>query len=261
MTPARELEIEKSAEAVRFRLFVYNAQPINLKIALARIGDMECSPKASFKILPKAEMKFVEAFADCTTNTIFIQENFPNELDPEYHHHRFTLAHELGHLALHHNGVRSRAVQGHEFRKQAGVVGVGRDESEASYWAGAFLMPTSIVTECETPPILSARCGVSIEAAKIRKENIERRFRRDRKEERPIPENTKRILAELFNKAGAVPKSFKINKPDSLNKFEATGSAQIQGYQPSCCTECGHYELLQEGGCVTCQSCGDSNCN
>jgi hypothetical protein len=261
MTPARELEIEKSAEAVRYRLFVYSAQPTDLKTALARIGDMGCNPRASFEVLPTADMTFVEAFADCSTKTIFIPENFQNELGAEYHQNRFTLAHELGHLALGHKGVRSRAIKGHEFRKQAGVPSVGKDEPEASYWAAAFLMPISVVVECETVAALSARCGVSIEAARIRKDNIERRLRRDRGEDRPIRENTQKILAEFFLNAGVIPKTFKINKPDNVKKVEAVGSAAIQGYQSVSCSQCGHYELLQAGGCTTCQSCGDSNCN
>lgn len=261
MTPSRELEIENSANLVRCRLYVYDTLPVNMSTALTRIGDIGCVPRASYTTLPKDRMKYDKAYTDCQTKTVFLPDNFPSELGPKFKQNRFTLAHEIGHLALGHSGVRSRAAVNHEFRKQSGVPGAPREESEASYWAAAFLMPAAIVMECETPEILAARCNVSLEAARIRKENIDRRQRRDRREERPIPEDTNMILAEIFRNAGVIPKTFKINKPESLKKTEATGTAEIRGYQTVPCSHCGSYELLQEGGCFTCQNCGDSNCN
>lgn len=261
MTPERELQIEASTDRVRARLYVYDSVPFDLKVALARIGDPDCAPRVSVKLLPKEQLKYDEAYADCETKTIYLPPTFANELGIEFPHNRFTFAHELGHIALNHTGVKSRAVLGRDFRKQANVPGVWKEEAEAYYWAGAFLMPTNIALECKTPYELSLRCGVSKEAAHIRKENLDRRMRRIRGEARPIPDKTRNLIEEVFRTAGTIPKSFKADQPEKLKRIHATEAAEIQGFLPIPCERCEFFELLQEGGCITCQHCGDANCS
>jgi Zn-dependent peptidase ImmA (M78 family) len=261
MTPTREFEIEKSAETVRAKLFVYDSFPLNLGMVIARIGDIDTNPRASIKLMPKAKMKYDEAYTDCTSKIIAIPDNFPNQLGPQFPRNRFSLAHELGHVALGHKGTRSRAVAGRDFRKDANVPGVRQDEAEAHLWASFFLMPTSIVRNCKTVEELASRCGVSEEAARIRMASYQRGMRRSSGEKRPILPSTQKLLAELFNKAGVEPKAFKISKPEKIKTIEAVGSAENRGYQSIACGECGKFELLREGGCLTCQNCGDSNCN
>jgi hypothetical protein len=260
MTPERELQIEASADRVRARLYVYNSLPFDLKAAFSRIGDIDCSPRASVKLLSKEQLKYDEAYADCETKTIYVPTNFASELGIEFPHNRFTFAHELGHIVLGHRGVRSRATLGRDFRKQAGVPGVGIEESEAYYWAGAYLMPTGIAIECRTLDELALRCGVSREAARIRKENLDRRMRRTRGEVRPIPERTKILIEEVFRVAGTKPNSFKSVQPKKFQKIQATATAEILGCLSIPCEKCGLFELVQEGGCMTCQNCGTSNC-
>lgn len=261
MTPERELQIEASADRVRARLYVYNSLPLDLKSAFSRIGDIDCSPRASVKLLSKEQLRYDEAYADCETKTIYVPTNFANELEVEFAHNRFTFAHELGHIVLGHRGVRSRAVLGRDLRKQAGVPGVGIEEAEAYYWAAAFLMPTETANECKTPAELALRCGVSREACCIRKENLDRRMRRTRGEVRPIPERTKNIIEEVFRVAGTKPKSFKDVPPKNFQKLQAAETAEIRGFLPVPCEKCNFFELVKEGGCITCRHCGDSNCN
>ncbi len=192
---------------------------------------------------------------------MFLPDTFPDELGTEFPYNRFTFAHELGHLALGHKGTRSRAVMGRDFRKQANIPGVWQEEAEAHQWAGAFLMPTRMVLQCKTASELASRCGVSPEAARIRTENLKQRIRRANGETRPIPKDTQKILVDIFLKAGVFPKAFKISKPEKIQEIESAGSAEIQGYQSVACGECGKFEFLRRGGCITCQNYGDSNCN
>lgn len=261
MTPERELQIEESADRVRAQLYVYDLVPFDLKVAIARIGDLGSAPRASIVFLPKGQMKHDEAYTDCQSKKVFLPNTFLNELGPEFPRNRFTLAHELGHLVLSHSGVRSRAVLGRDFRKQANVSGVWQEEAEAHHWAGVFLMPTKIVIECKTPSELAIRCGVSLDAARIRMENLERRRRRFKGEARPIPEMTKNLITELFSLTGTTPKSFKIVQSEQMQKTVTAKSADIQGYLSIPCPKCGNCTLLPEGGCTTCKSCGDSDCN
>lgn len=260
MTPERETQIEQSVSKVRALLFVYSTLPLNFKTVIARIGDLDCDPKASVKLLPSHQMKYDEAFADCETNTISLPDTMPEELGVEFVRNRFTLAHELAHIVLGHTGTRSRAV-GVDFRKQANVSGVGREEAEANAWAGAFLMPVSIIKSCSSSAELAVKCGVSIEAARIRMELIERRFRRSQGLLRRIPAATEAIILELRQKAGIVPRPARITAPESVKQAVTLGQARLEGYLGTSCAVCGKQKLLREGGCITCQECGDSNCN
>jgi IrrE N-terminal-like domain len=261
MTPTRELEIEESAEKARAKLFVYDSFPVDLSTVIARIGDLDTSPRASFELLPKEKMKYDEAYTDGRSKTITILDTFPNQLGPEYAHNRFTLAHELGHVALDHRGTRSRAIAGRDVRKDANAPGVWQDESEANLWASFFLMPTRLVTSCKTADELAWLCSVSKEAARIRMDGHKRRIQRANGGRRPIPDGTQKLLVRIFNKVGAKPKTFKLSEQEEFKVTAAAGSAEIQGYHSIACGECGSYELLREGGCLTCQNCGDSNCN
>lgn len=260
MTPEREAQIEWSASQLRAKLFVYSTLPLNLKTVIARIGDLDCDPKASVKLLPVSQLKYDAAFADCDTNTITLPDTMPEQLGVEFVRNRFTLAHELAHVVLGHSGTRSRAV-GVDFRRQASVSGVGREEAEANVWAGAFLMPELIVKSCNSAAELAVKCGVSVEAARIRMELLERRFRRAQRLPRRIPPATEAIILELRQKAGVVPKAAKILTPEPIKQAVALGQAKLEGYLGTSCAVCGKQKLLREGGCVTCQECGDSNCN
>lgn len=102
---------------------------------------------------------------------------------------RFTIAHELGHLALHHSLLRDQLVPA--FRDEVcsasqklapGVRPYESPEWQASSWAGAFLMPLKAVRafiqslaalghEC-TIEDLANRFQVSMQAARIRLEKL-----------------------------------------------------------------------------------------
>ncbi len=77
MTPSREFEIELSAETARARLYVYNSPPLDLKVAIARIGDFGGIPRASVNLLPKRQMKYDEAYTDCNRGQCFYRILFP----------------------------------------------------------------------------------------------------------------------------------------------------------------------------------------
>ena len=64
MTPTRELEIEVSAEKARAKLIVYDLFPVDLLKVIARIGDLDTSPRAAFELTPKEKMKYDDAYSD-----------------------------------------------------------------------------------------------------------------------------------------------------------------------------------------------------
>lgn len=87
-------------------------------------------------------------------------------IDTENHrvtHNRFTIAHELAHIALGHLNKRKN-------------IPYAQKENEANYMAGALLMPFHFMVayrDYETP-ILSTFMAVSEKAMEIRRKNIKR---------------------------------------------------------------------------------------
>lgn len=257
MTPQRELEIDTLAEATRLRLFTYNSFPLDLMTALNRVSDLNLSPKASFQVYESKDNSKDEAFTNGKTNTIYLSRTTYEELKDESSHRRFTVAHEFGHLLLH-TSVRSRAVNGVDFRRQAQVFGVSKEELEANYFASTFLMPTDLVRQCGCASQLALKCGVSNSAAQIRIETVERQRRRANGELRPIPDRTQQVLQEIRslgkgNFARHAPKRSAFHDNDA-----DLSQALSLGFLPMRCKVCAQYRLQREGGCMTCRACGAS---
>ncbi|WIY27258.1 ImmA/IrrE family metallo-endopeptidase [Parasedimentitalea psychrophila] len=91
---------------------------------------------------------------------------------------RFTIAHELGHLLLHFGAIKKQD-EGAVMRATRYVDQSDQDQQraewEANWFAAAFLMPSDEFAEAFTEGgvhTAAQRCGVSLQAAKIRAENL-----------------------------------------------------------------------------------------
>lgn len=215
LTFDRERWLEQSADTTRCRMFTYDAIPIDLNTALGRLPDLPVTPRASYAVLPPQRMRFDEAFIDGATNSMYLSEATMDGLRNGNFHSRFTVAHELGHLVLRHPGVRSRGLNGVDFRTRAGVPGVARQEAEANFWAAAFLMPRHHVLLCSTPEQLSSSTQTSLAAAKIRFDGVRRSERQEKAMPRVITSRTHAALSALFRDLGVEPQSFKLLPPEA----------------------------------------------
>ena len=99
--------------------------------------------------VPDAEMAGSEAYFDPKTRLLHISENtFCAANDGSYRstterrRARYSIAHEIGHVALGHTEIRHRG-ESNEFRKLA--KGNRQDEREAEQFAAAFLAPSHLV--------------------------------------------------------------------------------------------------------------------
>lgn len=122
-----------------------------------------------------------DAYTDFYPPTIILREDIYEGVYRHEHRSRFTLAHELGHLALHWGLPRARLAPkpskyiDHSITRSTRVMTdeEKRIENEAHRFAGAFLMPRSIVIQHRlTPHKLATRCNVSLEAASKRIQSI-----------------------------------------------------------------------------------------
>ena len=79
---------------------------------------------------------------------------------------RFTMAHELGHLIFHGGNYLARhdprSFKDQQHRK------FEDSEWQANTFASELLMPVRVVKDCDDPEELAERCGVSVQAAKVR---------------------------------------------------------------------------------------------
>lgn len=260
MRDNRQESIERSAEAIRQRLFLYDSLPIDIPTALVRLGDLDLSPKAAYEVLSDSEMKDNEAFAYCAKNRLYISKSTFLAAKRGSKRARFTIAHEIGHLVLRHTGVRSRVAHGKDPRKQSNIAGVWQEEADANQWASAFVMPKKVVLATDAPLRLAERCQVSMAAAMNRIESIRRLIRKENGQPREIPQRTLPLLKELFVVAGTKPKHSLNLLPASVRGQVAADEAMLQGYLPEACGDCGNRRLVREGGCTTCLACGASDC-
>lgn len=134
-------------------------------------------PGLTVEILPKNDplMKFIWAYTDPNTKTIFIREDTYEkacEGDPQS---RFTIAHEMGHLFLNHKPDLSLSRKDFE-----GKPPIFYDaEWQADTFAAELLMPVDIV-KGKTYTEVQKLCNVSASAAQARVRKVEEEFKNER---------------------------------------------------------------------------------
>lgn len=151
----------------------------------------------------------------------------------------FTLTHELGHVVLCHEfAPRGRKAAGSQEAKRPNVEVFESSERQANYWTGAVLMGRSLLKRTDTPDGVSARCGVSVDAAKVRLGQL---F----KQKSPAVINGFKQLSDfLQNQPAAVPQT--VDKSQSL--VGDTLKLMTQNESARRCPKCGQNTLLQNYG-------------
>jgi Zn-dependent peptidase ImmA (M78 family) len=107
-------------------------------------------------------------------------------------HPRFVVFHELSHYALGHKGTRNR-ISSPQVRQYSGAQ-VKHEETEASRLAVIIMAPEYLVAEGASAEDIASQFSMSLTAAILRKEEIDRIRRRRRGELRPLPESVKELL-------------------------------------------------------------------
>lgn len=159
-------EIERIAEGWRRALDPENAWAPEILTLLERAKAFENAAGLQIIFAPDQEMGEDEGRAESDPSRIFVRQSLEEDAHANGPRARSTLAHEFAHIVLH-PGLP-------KFRKQAGnakIINLAPFRSaEAQAWAfaRAFLMPTWLVEQVETPLELAQRCRASVEMAEIR---------------------------------------------------------------------------------------------
>jgi Zn-dependent peptidase ImmA (M78 family) len=147
-------DIESRAQHLRASLGLADESVFNI----VELLEKEL-PKAikdfRLEVLPRSQEQ--EIYSTTVPLRMFVTEHIYNLARQGDARSRFMVAHELGHLLLHHKSVQLRAS--------------GRSktaESEASKFALAFLIPLSIARGFNDPNLLSLYCKVDRKVAEMR---------------------------------------------------------------------------------------------
>lgn len=136
----------------------------------------------------------VEAWADCTNNTITIRKSFFESAMRGDPHARTTVLHEVAHLVLGHSHIRYFKNGVH--LSKAALTNVERHEEwEAKRFSADVLMPKWRVADCKTVEEIQRRLPVSKESAEILLQEIQKDLRLRSGSPRPLPPKVINYLA------------------------------------------------------------------
>lgn len=147
-----------------------------------------------YRRVPDVEMPDAEACWYSEDTEISMRESIFVAMQRGEARARMTVAHELSHYLLKHEGHLNRSPV-----KSAVEVSVRRivhQESEARRLAPRILAPEHLVPEGATVEAFMTMFGLSHEAAVIRKDEVEALRRRMRGEKRPLPQSIIDYLKE-----------------------------------------------------------------
>lgn len=159
--------IEKQANIVRKKLNIDNVFAFDIHCAIETLQKV--AKDFSFRPALDDELGENEALMDNSTNTLVAKQAVLDEAKAGRSRARFTIAHELGHFFLGHEGSRRRNPNKETY--------VGRkersEECDANIFASYLLVPTKLAWDAKSPEEISDRFQVSMHAAQIAFERVQ----------------------------------------------------------------------------------------
>ncbi|RUX29173.1 ImmA/IrrE family metallo-endopeptidase [Mesorhizobium sp. M7A.F.Ca.US.011.01.1.1] len=185
--------IEEQASLVRRKLNIENVPAFDMYCVLEKLQQM--AKKFSFRCALEDELGDNEATMNDETGTLVVQENVLDDVKAGRTRARFTIAHELGHYFLGHEGHRRRNPKG----VYAGST-EWAEESEANIFASYLLVPTKLAWDEKSPEEISDRFQVSLRAAEIAFERVQAARRKAMGQKRRLPDSVIDFLKEAREK-------------------------------------------------------------
>ena len=149
-------------------------------------------PAFNYRRVPDKNMPYAEAEWDSEATVIAMRESVFTGMQHGDTHTRFVVFHEISHYVLGHKGVRNRITSSQV--RQYSAPQVKHEEAEATRLAVIIIAPEYLVPEGATADDIASQFGMSLTAAVLRKEEIDRIRRRRRGELRPLPASVKELL-------------------------------------------------------------------
>lgn len=185
-------EIEKRATSLRKALGIEGQLRPDMMTVIQK--TKHSFKKFGYLRVPDDDMPDAEAQWDSDKGILSLRESVFRAMQRDEPRARMTVAHELGHFALKHEGVRNRSLEAGAAEKY--LEWVRRDEREAKRFAAAFLAPADFIREDDTAEDIAERFGLSAQAAEIRKSEVEAMRRRAAGHSRDLPSAVLDFLRE-----------------------------------------------------------------
>jgi Zn-dependent peptidase ImmA (M78 family) len=151
-----------------------------------------------YRRVPDRDMPDAEAEWNADVREIAMRESIFVGMQRGDPHSCFVVFHELSHYCLGHKGTRNRLASP-QLRGMS-APRVKHEEAQASRLAVILLAPERLVPENTSAEELASMFGLSLTAAILRKEEVDRIRRRRRGELRPLPASVKEMLRNARDK-------------------------------------------------------------
>jgi len=201
--------------------------------------------------VPDISLPDAEAQYDPDKGIIYLRESTYQAALQGNRRARWTVAHEVGHVALNHQRTRNRSSSSSTLRSVEKIAQtIRRDEAQAHRFAAALLAPFhranfSLQTTAQQ---VALRFDISLDAANRRIEEFTRIYRRLNGLARPLPSSVIDFLK------AAQRKGHMVKNPALANFISALGPSPR--YEGDPCPNCGKFNLVRSGLGMNCDGCG-----
>jgi hypothetical protein len=217
-------------------------------------------PQFKYEVVPDSHISNGEAQAISAEHLVKATSSFDRRLREGDKRADMILIEEIVHVFMKHPGARNRSNgPGPDVYARNSSL-YNRAERQARSLAARIKAPIQAVTLATTPEELASRFVMSLTAAKIRFDEVQRTVRRSTKTLRKIPAQVLPKLYQLFTEVGTKSKYIDFDRRPPVLDRESS-DAVCQGFLTDPCSECGNRTLVHGSGCVTCHTCGSSDCN
>lgn len=253
MTSIDDDEMERRANALRRELGLD---------AVDRLDGVDVLEKLKFKrflrdyiVVPDHALGDADARYSAEDRIIYLRESTEMRVRSGDPRALWTVAHEVGHLALGH-ATRDRKTNGDQHSPYNSVL--NREETDAHRFAAAFLAPAYLANANENTLAteLSDRFGLSKQAAERRRDELVRQHRRKHGVKRPLPPKVLDFLAEASRRGHPIGSSLK--REIENHAIEVSAPVAAVSYEGNPCPNptCGEFRMVRRGLYTECQACG-----
>lgn len=151
-----------------------------------------------------------EAVMDEAAHTLIVRDSVLEDVKAGRERARFTIAHELGHYLLGHKGMKQRSQNPTAYP----TAGDRIEETEANLFASYFLVPTRLAWDAANPAAIAMRFQVSLTAAEIAFERIQRAKRKAAGQRRRSPNSVIDFLKEAKRRGHTIRSLSEIDDAD-----------------------------------------------
>jgi IrrE N-terminal-like domain len=155
-------------------------------------------PGFSYRRVPDRDMPHAEAEWDSYSCEIAMRESLFVAMQRGDPHACFVVFHELSHYCLGHKGTRNRLAS--PIVRRMSAPRIRHEETDASRLAVILMAPEHLVPENCSAEEIASTFGLSMSAAILRKEEVDRIGRRRRGELRRLPASIKEMLRNARDK-------------------------------------------------------------